>query len=172
MSKLNLRSVSTSFPALFAGWAESVRADTFTITFDSAVSAAVPFSDWLAPGLSVLLALASLAVIKRKGGRRLFVFGAALVVGAGALSQWQDTNAVVQTPLTTSPYVQTISCDQPPQTFTSGITEGIRLTNLTTTGEFHIAVDVDSTCHVGTVLTPSTTCLVVFDSDTAGICPD
>jgi hypothetical protein len=145
-------------------WVGGACADTVTITFTSAQPVAMPLSPWLVVAIAVSIALAALAVFRRKGSQRFFMLGVGLLIAVGGLIVEKNVTAgPPATPLVTSPFAESFSCTgSVNQAFTSGTGGSITLTGVTDDGNpFGTTLTGGTTCTAGTILTPTSTCQVV-----------
>jgi hypothetical protein len=142
-----------------------------SISFFSA-NVGVPLSDWLAPGLALLLAGTTMFVLRRRKAVRSRFFGALLLLAGGVAivavtgqSIVRDARALVPQPLltlTTSPGTIDVGPQFPLSPLTVLVENGtgrpIELTGISL--EMGVYAPNGGTCQVGMILSPGATCNV------------
>jgi hypothetical protein len=142
-----------------------------SISFFSA-NVSVPLSDWLAPGMAILLAGTTMFILRRRKAARSRLFGALLILSAGIAfvattgrSIFHEAQAVVVQPLltlTTSPGTIDVAPQFPLSPLTVLVTNGtgrtIEITDIVL--EAGIYAPNGGTCQVGMFLNPGGTCNV------------
>lgn len=159
-----------AFAASLPAFAQ-VPSQILSISFFSA-NVSVPLSDWLSPGLALLLAGTTMFVLRRRKAARSRLFGALLIVAGGAAivaatgqSIFRDAQALVVQPLltlTTSPGTIDVGPQFPLSPLTVLVENGtgrpIEITAISL--ELGVYAPNGGTCQVGTILSPGATCNV------------
>jgi hypothetical protein len=159
-----------AFAASLPAFAQ-VPSQILSISFFSA-NVGVPLSDWLAPGLALLLAATTMFVLRRRKAARSRHFGALLVLAGGLAivaatgqSIFRDAQALVVQPLltlTTSPGTLDVGPQFPLSPLTVLVENGtgrpIEITAISL--QLGVYAPNGGTCQVGTILSPGATCTV------------
>ena len=157
------------------GWAGTAYSAQLTVNFSQ--TTATPISPWLVLAMTFAIMLAALAMYRRNGTQRFFLFGAGLVVAASALMVEKDSWAasILLTP--PSPWQVTFNCGNAgiDNTYSSGVAGGtIVITSVVYDNTSAHGTGVNggittNTCAPGTVLIGANSCHIVTSA--VDVCP-